>query len=86
MSRGIKMSTDEFIANAVAKHGDIFDYSKVEYINMRNKVIITKKYKEDDINIKVGKTFGELYDITLRKEKDLNTLGYKVISIWESDF
>ncbi len=45
-----------------------------------------KKYNKDDINSIVGKTFGELYEMTMKKRNNLEELGYKVISIWESDF
>lgn len=36
-----KSNTEEFIAKAKAKHGDKYDYSKVEYINNHTPVIIT---------------------------------------------
>lgn len=45
-----------------------------------------KKYNKDDINSVNGFTFGELYNKTLDKENYLKSIGYKVISIWESDF
>lgn len=45
-----------------------------------------KIYKKDDINKVNGFTFGELYKKTLDKENYLKSIGYKVISIWESDF
>lgn len=45
-----------------------------------------KKYKPSDINNINGKTFGELYRMTIEKKENLERLGYKVISIWESDF
>ena len=35
--------TIDFINKAKLKHGDIYDYSNVEYINVKNKVIITCK-------------------------------------------
>lgn len=38
------------------------------------------------INKKAGATFGELYLKTVQKENALKELGYKIISIWESDF
>lgn len=31
-------------------------------------------------------TFGELYENTLRRESDLRSLGYNVVSIWEKDY
>lgn len=43
MARGKKMTTDEFISKAIDKHNNRFDYSKVSYINMKNKVIIICK-------------------------------------------
>lgn len=45
-----------------------------------------KIYKNTDINIVNGKTFVELYEKTIIREKYLKNKGYKVISIWESDF
>lgn len=40
-------SIDEFIEKARKKHGDKYDYSKVEYTNAKNKVeIICKKHNE----------------------------------------
>jgi hypothetical protein len=44
------------------------------------------KYKEDEINPTLGKTFGELYNKTMKREEMIKLAGYKVISIWESDF
>ena len=47
MARGRKMTTNEFILKAIEKHNHRFDYSKVSYINMKNKVvIICKKHGE----------------------------------------
>lgn len=36
-----KLTTEEFIDKAKKVHGDKYDYSKVEYVNKRTKVIIT---------------------------------------------
>jgi hypothetical protein len=36
-------STEEFIKKAKEKHGDVYDYDKVNYVNARTKVIITCK-------------------------------------------
>jgi hypothetical protein len=44
------------------------------------------KYNLNDVNIINKKTFGELYENTLDKEKKLIELGYNVISIWETDY
>lgn len=35
-----KLTRDEFINNAIDKHGNVYDYSKVVYINSRSKVCI----------------------------------------------
>lgn len=45
-----------------------------------------RKYDPDKINQINGKTFGNLYEITLNKKEKLEKLGWMVISIWESDF
>jgi hypothetical protein len=45
-----------------------------------------KKFNSNDINKKNKKTFGELYNDTLKKEAELKSYGYNIISIWESDF
>ena len=47
MTRGKKLTTEEFIERAKEAHGDKYDYSKVKYINSRTKVIIIcKKHGE----------------------------------------
>lgn len=33
-------TTEEFVRKAVSKHGDRYNYSKVEYVNSRTKVCI----------------------------------------------
>jgi len=45
-----------------------------------------KKYKSEDINYLNKKSFGELYNNTIERENILKQNGYKIISIWESDF
>lgn len=40
----------------------------------------------DKINASNGKTYGELYEMTLQKEKEIRALGYNYISIWEYDW
>ena len=44
------------------------------------------KYPPNGVNVINKKNFGELYAITMAREKVLIDAGYKVISIWESDF
>ena len=44
------------------------------------------KYEPEDINPKNGKTFGELHMKTIIKENVLKSMGFNVVSIWESEF
>lgn len=44
------------------------------------------KYKPEDINHRCGLTFGELYEKTVNREQQLKQAGYKVVSIWGSEF
>jgi len=43
-------------------------------------------YLSTDINKKNGKTFGELYQNTINKEKQIRMFGFNLITIWESDW
>lgn len=43
-------------------------------------------FKPEDYNETCKKTYGELYERTLLKEKLLKEAGYNVTSIWENDF
>jgi len=43
-------------------------------------------YNKDDMNKSCNKSFGELYRKTIKREEYLESIGYKVISIWEDDF
>lgn len=40
---GVKLTKEEFIKKAVARHGDKFDYSKVDYKDCKTKVVIICK-------------------------------------------
>ena len=44
------------------------------------------RFKPDDMNKAVKKTFRELYQATIQKEQELIAAGYKIVSIWESDW
>lgn len=44
------------------------------------------KYNPDIINPTSKKSFGQLYQNTIKKEIDLNLAGYKIISIWEEEW
>lgn len=45
-----------------------------------------KIFASNDTNTSVDKKFGELYNDTMIREEILKNLGYKLITIWESDF
>lgn len=45
-----------------------------------------KVYNQNDINNHNKKSFKELFDITICREKIYKECGFNVISIWESDF
>ena len=45
-----------------------------------------KKYNKDDMNQSSKKTFGELYDQTLKRENEIRALGYNLVVMWESDW
>ena len=45
-----------------------------------------KIYKSTDINPLTKKTFGELYDETIKRENIIKNAGYNLITIWESDY
>ena len=45
-----------------------------------------KKFNKDEINKSSKKTFGELYEQTLKRENEIRTLGYNVVVMWESDW
>jgi len=44
------------------------------------------KFNPYDINSNNKKTFGELYNLTIEKEKLIKDAGYNLIIIWESDW
>lgn len=43
-------------------------------------------YPSDDVNPSSRKTYGTLYEETMRREKVLRTAGYNLVTIWESEF
>jgi hypothetical protein len=45
-----------------------------------------KKYNPIDMNIVTKKTYGELYQNTIEREKQIKDLGYNLVVIWESDW
>ena len=42
--------------------------------------------RKNEINKNKDKTFGELYDITIEREKVIKSLGYNLEVMWESEF
>ena len=50
----VKNKTEDFIKKPKEKHGDKYDYSKVEYINSKTKVCIICKIHGDLIKILVN--------------------------------
>lgn len=45
-----------------------------------------KLYEANDIHPLIGKSYGELYHLTLEKEKRIKSAGYNLVTIWESDW
>lgn len=45
-----------------------------------------RMYSSDTINQKSGKRCGDLYWATMKREEIIKKAGYKLVSIWESDF
>ena len=74
------------------KIGNVF----VDGIDLKNKIIYEfygdfwhgnpNIYNQDDVNNVNGKKFGYLYKKTIDREECLKLLGYKIVSIWESDY
>jgi hypothetical protein len=44
-----------------------------------------KKYKLDEVNQVIGKTFGELYQKTIDRESAIIDMGYNLVVKWEGD-
>ena len=43
-------------------------------------------YNENDYNFNKKKTFGSLYKETMRRIKNIQKAGYKLIIMWENDW
>ena len=48
--------------------------------------VVPETFKKDEMNKSAKKTFGELYEQTLKRENEIRTLGYKLVVMWESDW
>ena len=44
------------------------------------------RFQHDKIHPVVKRTFGELYNATIEKEKVIKSLGYNIVTIWESEW
>jgi len=45
------------------------------------------RFKRENINpINKKKTYGELYDETIKRENILKNAGFNIVTIWESDY
>jgi len=44
------------------------------------------KYECKQLNKKIGRTFGDLYNDWEKRRDKLINLGYRVVHIWEKDF
>lgn len=47
----MRLTTEQFISNAKAKHGDLYDYSKSDYIDAKTKVVVICK-KHGDFEVR----------------------------------
>jgi G:T-mismatch repair DNA endonuclease (very short patch repair protein) len=71
MSR--RLTKEQFIKKSIEFYGDFWHGNP-------------KVYNRNDVNRVNGLTFGELYNRTITRQMEIEKIGYKVISIWESDF
>jgi ubiquinone biosynthesis protein Coq4 len=49
-------------------------------------VVNVLRFERDKLNTLANKTFGQLYEDTLTKEKEIKKEGFNLVTIWESDF
>ena len=42
-------------------------------------------FESNNVNLTIGKTFGELYEKTMDRIRDLKLQGYNVVYVWEND-
>lgn len=45
-----------------------------------------RMYARSDINERIGKSYGELYDATIKKERVIQELGYNLVVMWEDQY
>lgn len=69
-----KFNVDALVGNTIYEfYGDYFHGN-------------LNKFNPEDMNKLLNKTFQELYNKTINREKILKTAGYEIISIWEMDW
>lgn len=44
------------------------------------------RFEQEDMNIRLNKTYGELYNKTLKRDKLIISKGYKLVIMWEYEF
>jgi len=45
-----------------------------------------KKFNPTDMNTIINKTYGELYQKTIKREQEIRDMGFNLITMWESDW
>ena len=80
-NRNVEIKTHDKTYNVDAKIGNIIVEFNGDFWHGNPEVFPSEK-----INKINKKSFGELYQKTIRKEQELKNLGYVVISVWEDDF
>ena len=45
-----------------------------------------KKFNPTDMNTITNKTYGELYQKTIKREQEIRDMGFNLVVIWESDW
>jgi hypothetical protein len=80
-----KITTQEFIERAKSKWGSRYDYSRVDYVNMKTKVSLFCENKHM-FSISPGNLLrGKGCSYCLGRNNLVNSLE-KFISIWESEY
>lgn len=45
-----------------------------------------RRFKASDYNKKLKKSYGELYEKTLKKEKYIQDTGHNLVTMWDTDW
>jgi hypothetical protein len=89
-----KRTKEQYIEEAKKIHNNKFDYTLIKELPKRDiKVNIICPlhgnpvlYDKDEINPKIGISYGDLYNKTIIKSKVIIEKGYNIIEIWENDW